>query len=367
MPSAARGARWLVVADDTTGALDGALGFLGTGTVEYRTARATAPYDADVVAVSTGSRALAAHDGPAVRRTVEAAAARSPVRVFAKIDSTLRGWPVEHVEAVRDALPHPVTVVVCPAAPALGRTVEDGRVLVHGVPAMRSAAGRDAVAPVREDRLTALFDAPVVDAGELPDLVGTHDAVVVDASSEAELDALARVTEPLGRRVLLVGSSGLAAALGRLQDRDGAASAGPAEVPRAARGLVLVTSAHPLARQQVVAAGNRWPVVAPPPMDADRVDHGTALATAQRTADAAAALLRHDVEAVVVVGGDGADALLRALGASGVRLLGSLAHGVPWGRVRGGARDGLLIATKSGGFGDPETLDRVITTLTKGP
>ncbi|RIX28418.1 four-carbon acid sugar kinase family protein [Amnibacterium setariae] len=366
MPSGARAPRWLVVADDTTGALDAALGFLGVGAVEYRVAGADAPADADVVAVSTGSRALAVHDGPGVRRAVEAAAEGSSVRVFAKVDSTLRGWPAEHVEAVRHALPHPVTAVVCPAAPVLGRTVEGGRVLVHGEPAMRAVAGRDAVAPAREDRLTALFDAPLVAVDDVPAIVGTRDTVVVDAFTEEDLDSLARVVEPLGQRVLLVGSSGLAAALGRLQHRDGEELPAP-EVPRAARGLVLVTSAHPLARRQVAAAGDRWPVVAPPPLDGDRVDHDTALATARSTADAAADRLHDDAEAVVVVGGDGADALLRALGASGVRLLGSLAHGVPWGRVRGGSRDGLLIATKSGGFGDPETLDRVITTLTKGP
>ncbi|GAA4746733.1 four-carbon acid sugar kinase family protein [Amnibacterium soli] len=360
--SAVRAPRWVVVADDTTGALDSALGFVGAGSVEYRTAGTAARSDADVVAVSTGSRALAAHDGPAVQRAV-AAAASSSARVFAKVDSTLRGWPAEHVDAVRHALPRPMTAVVCPAAPALGRTVKGGRVLVHGEPATRSPAGRDPVAPVLEDLLTRLFDAPVVAVEDVPDLVGIRETVVVDASSTEELDALARLIDAAGDRVLPVGSSGLAAALGALQGGERSF----AKVPRVAGGLVLVTSAHPLARQQVAAAGDRWPVVAPPAMDAARVDHDVALAMARSTADAAALLLRDDTEAVVVVGGDGTDALLRALGASGVRLLGSLAHGVPWGRVRGGSRDGLLIATKSGGFGDPETLDRVITTLTKGP
>ena len=78
MGSEVRAPRWLVVADDTTGALDSALGFLGVGTVEYHVAP---PFDADVVAISTGSRALAAHDGLAVRRTVEAEAARADVAV----------------------------------------------------------------------------------------------------------------------------------------------------------------------------------------------------------------------------------------------------------------------------------------------
>ena len=355
--------RWLVVADDTTGSLDSALGFLGVGTVEYRVARSSDADDADVVAISTGSRASASHDGLAVTRTVRTEADASSVRVFAKVDSTLRGWPAEHVAAVRAGLPHPVTAVVCPAAPGLGRTVEGGRVLVHGVPATASPAGHDPVAPVREDRLTALFDAPVVAAADVPGLVGTRETVVVDASSADDLDALARVIDPLGQRVLPVGSSGLAAALGALQARDGAR---PNDVPSAVRGLVLVTSAHPMAVQQVAVAGGRWPVVAAPPMDAVRVDHDAALRMARDTADAATLLIDDDSDAVIVVGGDGTDALLRSLDASGVRLLGSLAHGVPWGRVRGGSRDGLLIATKSGGFGDPHTLDRVITTLTKG-
>lgn len=355
--------RWLVVADDTTGSLDSALGFLGVGTVEYRVAPSS---EADVVAISTGSRACAAHDALAVTQTVAAEARGSSVRVFAKVDSTLRGWPAQHAEAVRNGLPYPVTAVVCPAAPALGRTVEGGRVLVHGVPATRSAAARDPVAPLREDRLTALFDAPVVDPTDIPGLVGVAHTLVVDASTARDLETLARVIEPLGHRVLPVGSSGLAAALGALQERDGAQPGDVhAEVPRAVRGLVLVTSAHPVARQQVEVAGGRWPVVAVPPMDALRVDHDAALAMARDVAAAAALLIDDDTDALIVVGGDGTDALLRSLGASGVRLSGSLAHGVPWGRVRGGSRDGLLIATKSGGFGAPETLDQLITTLMK--
>jgi uncharacterized protein YgbK (DUF1537 family) len=163
-----------------------------------------------------------------------------------------------------------------------------------------------------------------------------------------------------------VGSSGLAAAVGALQVRTGALPGDTdPEVPHAVRGLVLVTSAHPVARQQVEVAGGRWPVVAAPPMDSVRVDHDAALAMARDVADAAALLVDDDTDAVIVVGGDGTDALLRSLDASGVRLSGSLAHGVPWGRVRGGARDGLLIATKSGGFGAPDTLDQLITTLMK--
>jgi uncharacterized protein YgbK (DUF1537 family) len=328
-----RVARWFVVADDTTGSLDSALGFLGVGTVEYRVARSS---DADVVAISTGSRARAAHDGPAVTRAVAAAlGGGSSVRVFAKVDSTLRGWPAQHVEAIRNGLPYPVTAVVCPAAPGLGRTVQGGRVFVQGVPASRSAAARDPVAPLREDRLTVLFDAPVVDVTDIPDLVGVARTLVVDASTARELDSLAGVIEPLGDRVLAVGSSGLAAAVGALQVRTGALPGDTdPEVPHAVRGLVLVTSAHPVARQQVEVAGGRWPVVAAPPMDSVRVDHDAALAMARDVADAAALLVDDDTDAVIVVGGDGTDAL-------------------------------LLIATKSGGFGAPDTLDQLITTLMK--
>ena len=343
---------WLIVADDVTGALDSAVGFAGTGLVEY----GVRVPDADVAAVSTGSRALPAPPDGIPDRAVDERFAR----LFVKIDSTVRGWPAEHTAALLRRWHPGSTAVVCPAAPALGRAVVDGRVLVHGEPASRTAAGRDPVAPVRIDRLPQLFDAPLTPLESVASAIGRAPAVVVDASTAEDLAELAAIIDAAGPRAVPVGSAGLAAALGDRRARRAV------PLPHAREVVVLVTSAHPVSRVQVEALGDQAVVVAAPPLPEDRIGHEAAAGMARATAERAGALLRDGtVDAIVVIGGDGTDALLTSLGATGVEVRGALLPGVPWGRIRGGIADGRLIATKSGGFGHAGTLTDLIRILTQ--
>ncbi len=63
--------------------------------------------------------------------------------------------------------------------------------------------------------------------------------------------------------------------------------------------------------------------------------------------------------ALLLVGGDTAYACLRRLAIHRLELCGEVEPYVPWGRVLGGAWDGMVLVTKAGGFGDPHTLRRV--------
>jgi uncharacterized protein YgbK (DUF1537 family) len=342
-----------VVADDVTGALDTAVGFTGCGVVEYSRTAAT---DVDVAAVSTGSRAAATPDlgapCPIDREVFD--------RLYVKIDSTLRGWPREHVRAALDSWHPAATAIICPAAPALGRTVVGGRVYVHGERATDSAAGTDPVAPTRSDLLPDLFDAALIDVSALADAIGRVPAVVIDASTAEDLADIAALVDGAGPLAVPVGSAGLAAALG-------ARSAGrPPERARVDDVLVVVTSVHPVAQAQVAAIEGLVPIVLPPPIQSATVSHEQALTAAREVADRAAPLiLARPGAAIVVIGGDGTDALLAALAADGVVVFGSLLPGVPYGRIRGGLADGTIIATKSGGFGTAGTLVDIIRILTE--
>ena len=63
-------------------------------------------------------------------------------RVFLKIDSTMRGSVPGQVAGAlgRGARGIPTRArVVCPAYPAMGRTVQSNRLLVHGEPVERTA------------------------------------------------------------------------------------------------------------------------------------------------------------------------------------------------------------------------------------
>ena len=68
------------------------------------------------------------------------------------------------------------------------------------------------------------------------------------------------------------------------------------------------------------------------------------------------ALLDSSLRGIVLSGGDTAEAVSLCLNARGIRLGGEIVPGVPWGQFIGGRAAGLLVATKSGGFGADDSL-----------
>ena len=71
-------------------------------------------------------------------------------------------------------------------------------------------------------------------------------------------------------------------------------------------------------------------------------------------------------DALVLVGGDGAAAALDRIGATAVTVHSALAPGVPLGAIVGGVADGVRVVTKSGGFGDTDSLLQIIDRLQSG-
>jgi uncharacterized protein YgbK (DUF1537 family) len=60
-----------------------------------------------------------------------------------------------------------------------------------------------------------------------------------------------------------------------------------------------------------------------------------------------------------LTGGETAYSVCRALGSAAIALAGELEPGVPVGVLLDGPYGGLTVVTKAGGFGDPETLQRL--------
>jgi uncharacterized protein YgbK (DUF1537 family) len=54
-------------------------------------------------------------------------------------------------------------------------------------------------------------------------------------------------------------------------------------------------------------------------------------------------------------------ALCLALGARGLQVEGEVLPGLPASRFMGGGWDGVRVVSKSGGFGDPDLLRRLLT------
>jgi uncharacterized protein YgbK (DUF1537 family) len=321
--------------------------------------------------------------------------------LFKKIDSTLRGHVAAELAAAL-ALPDLVqAAVVCPALPTQGRTVRDGVLHVHGHSQV-DAAGmpidlRQLLAPLGTGCLLLhpkdCHSGPAL-ARELLIAIehGTR-VIAVDASDAEDLRrlALAIVVASRTLRLLAVGAAGLAKALATelLQ-------AGAPEHPMLPTGaghppIVGVAASFSRIAQQQVAALQGQPGVYVVALDADGWSDATAAAWAvagaqARATDGEAVMLcvtgeepaggmRELVDALataaeglirsagtlVLAGGHAGRAVLDRLGIDRLEVLGELEPGICLSRH--GTRS---IVTKAGGFGDAQSLARVLRHLRAG-
>ncbi len=189
----------------------------------------------------------------------------------------------------------------------------------------------------------------------------------VDAACDEDLDRIAAALLPLGRRILWAGSAGLASALARLVGERCDPSPMP---PHAGPALFCIGSDHAviLAQQKSLLAGRQTILVHP--HDTARQSICAALARGEHVilrvprGQVPAETLREWIDglplaALVLSGGDTASLVCRAAGVQSIRLCAEIVPGVPRGILQGGAFDGLPVATKSGGFGDRDTLIHV--------
>ena len=408
-----------VVADDLTGSGDTAVQFVRAGWQTQlsvgRAERALADpgiSKAQVLAVTTHTRAMDAGQAAAVvSDDVAALRAAGVRRLYKKVDSTLRGPFKAEIEAARLAWHDDAIAVVCPAFPSVGRTLRDGVLYVDGRPVTETSAATDPVTPVTQSHVPTLIAGaritavPGEDASALATrIMAAGNCVVVDAVTQDDMALLAEAIVVMGERALPVGSGGLALPLAALWAREfetelsavsgtetNSGSIGPAGLSAgSAPVVVVVTSQHSEARQQadaLVNAGARcwmpdpsdlqsldawqawcervlesvrddgpdatWLLLAPPgrhlELDSDAV--------AGRLGELAARLIRdHAATGVVATGGDGAKAVLEALGAVGITLVDEVTGGMPLGTLTGGTEAGLPVVTKAGGFGAPDVL-----------
>lgn len=336
--------RIAIIADDLTGALDSAAPFAVRGLSTLVATRPEAVPDAlaaacDVVAVSLNSR-LADPD-EAARRAGAAAAALCAVPVwFKKVDSRLKGHVSAEIGAVQDVRPAG-TVVLCPAIPEIGRVVQRARVEGFGVEAPIEVA------------------CPALTAARLS---------VPDAASVADLDA---IVAGAGQDTLFAGARGLAAALARRLS--GRADAAP--LVSSLRGPVhmLIGSRDPITLAQVAELWARRPGIAITLAPNGRVPAelvpGTRMlqvseATPPLSGDEVTEALvsgfvghgLHRCGTLVVTGGETASALLERLGVGLLRVAGEVLPGLPLATCE----EGPDLVTKSGGFGAPDALLRLL-------
>ncbi|HWI61995.1 MAG TPA: four-carbon acid sugar kinase family protein [Symbiobacteriaceae bacterium] len=424
-------ARIAIIADDLTGASDTGVQFARKGlrTRVLFGAEAVDGAGATAVVIDTDSRAI--QPGEARERVRRAACQVREAgfeHVFKKIDSTLRGNLGQEIDGILSELKVDLAVVA-PAFPKLGRTTVGGRHLLRGLPLEETEIARDPKCPVRESQIERLLasqasrrtgrvDLSVVRDGSAALLAALEGLVaagvevaVIDAEVDADLQCIAWTVAHSGRRVLWVGSAGLADFLPEALEL----GVQPFQEPclgESGRPVMLVAgSISPTTREQALlvsqqpgfttveldplavlgsdpesefsrcaaqlegalAAGRDLVLVsgsAP-----EQVAAAQALGTSRGLSptavsdtiaagmgEVAARIIRHHrLDGAVLTGGDTAKAVCRRLGATGLEVLKELEPGVPLSRLTGGAE--LLAVTKAGAFGTPMTLLRALYAL----
>lgn len=335
----------IIVADDLTGALDTSTPFALAG---RRVACATRPEalpaaiasGAEIIVVSTASRALPVDE--AVRKVTavaEGSVAAAPPIIFKKIDSRLKGNVGAETAALAEALGFS-RILVAPAIPDQGRFTVNGHVTGRGV---------DAPLPI----------APLFAGMDL-------DVEVADASSDADLDRIARDTDWL--TTLAVGARGLGAALARLHR-----GVSPAGFVPEVDTLFAVGSRDPITDGQVAALNgieihnaplgelSGTPSGLPAVIRSTGPYQGPNEIIANRFATAVAhAVGRLRPHTLLMSGGDTALAILDQLGVGLVFPQGEAGPGLPWFLIPQENRPSIRAVVKSGGFGDRDALANLL-------
>ena len=386
---------WML-ADDLTGALDAGVQATVAGmavsvclnVTDAASAFATA--SADLLVIDTETRdASDAAAREAVETVWEVAVAADVRLLYKKIDSTLRGHIGVEIAVLGERIDR-AGILICPALPAMGRTVVDGRLLVRGMPVDESEYADDPTWPITTASIVELLERA---GGLFARVSGAPSVQVADATTDADLRALARRCRD--EQLLPVGSAGLFAyVVGQETTSDaGPESDGvdavraPARQPAIAGTdraiLVVCGSVTPVSRRQLIALVDAAGLDDSRILrldddqhhDAELADRGSTLMTSDRMAVlttesgrigeplevagrlAAIAARLPRPAGVVLTGGETARQVLRGVGARGLDVTGEVEPYIPAAVISGGSWDGVPVVTKSGGFGQPGTLD----------
>jgi uncharacterized protein YgbK (DUF1537 family) len=414
----------LVLADDVTGANDTGIQYAKRGfrTLVWNDIDAAAEGgqdDAAVVVLNVNTRAM--NEGDAVDK-LRADAGRLRLEdyayVYKKIDSAMRGHVVAEIEVLMETGAFDVAVIA-PAYPDNGRTTAGGYHFVGNELLEDSAAAKDPHFPIAEShlprwirkqtrRLTSHLELAAIRGGGCSAIVNEWIAqgtelLVCDAVSATDLRRTFHAVASLGRRILWVGSAGLASVIAGFESerRDGASAS--AELPV----LVAAGSVHPVTRSQleVLAAANYEVITADPVALLDPSgDYGNTVlqrmqeAVRQGNAEGYVLTTEHSEDkrlellditnreglspqevgaaiaseigritqgclercrwaGVILTGGDIAMNTFKHASTRVLEIVGEAEEGIPLCVMRGSApASDLFIATKSGGFGTKYSL-----------
>lgn len=342
-----------IVADDLTGACDAAVAFTAAcDPVRVQTLEQPAQ-SACVHAITTESRNLSPAEAAArIRSIVERL--QEGTELFKKVDSVFRGSTVAEIAATLRYSRFDLAILA-PAYPALGRIVRQG--ILH----VSDTTG-DQIVPLAELLLSAGCSFTTLPGGITSEalaaamrhgLGSSISTFLCDTATQDELTRVVHAARSLDPRILWIGSGGLAHALAselptlpRL----------PRTNPRPGHILFFIGSPHPVTQLQVERLGDSSQV--------QSTNQIIPVTLGETTADdirrSVASHKPSDIGCLFMTGGDTAHFVCRALDINALRLQREFAPGVPLAIAEGGPLDGAQVVLKSGGFGEPDLLCRLL-------
>lgn len=402
----------LIIADDFTGALDTGVQFVAHGMTtrvftEYTGSTSLAPENVRVVVVNVQSRHLPAKEAYNTVFRVAAEAKRIGIPyIYKKTDSALRGNIGSELAAVMDAAEGDKMVFV-PAFPQLNRITKYGIHYIDGRPVAESVFGVDPFEPVQHSSVEEILNAQTgketvvhTDGNTQLREPGIH---IFDAQTDADLDVIAQGLKEEELR-LSAGCSAFASALAK---RLGLQATPVNKITFQDSLLVLCGSKNPLTIKQLDEAENAgYPRIRLTPeqklswnqcpqynleqtknwirmaeeyglciidandIDADRTDDiarkngfsGDEIRSkiAFSLGQIAKTLLENGLDSTLLcTGGDTLQALMQAADACELIPVGELDSGVVLTRLEYKGHTYPIIS-KSGGFGEPDLLCRLL-------
>ncbi|KQP75188.1 hypothetical protein ASF60_08350 [Methylobacterium sp. Leaf113] len=404
--------RWLILADDLTGAADCAIAFGRRGlaaavTWDVTTSGDVSPDDSrplPVLAYDADSRGLSASDAAERHRGLLERWLEPDRVLFKKIDSTLRGQPAAETAATMAYLMERTGAafgICAPAFPATGRTTLAGHVHVAGRPLedaevwrrdhTYASANLGFVLGTAEIE-TTLVPLSAIRSSDLASRLariaeGGPGVAICDAETDGDLARIAAASLAVAPVPFFIGSAGLAHALA---DTLAPAPTGAVHIPPSRSGSLIVVGSLAAASRAAMRRLAAQDHVVHLPVSPDTL-LGDLAGRADLAARVAAVIAAGDdalveiaigdaldmslgprlaralaealdpiatrIGAVAATGGETAAALLARFGIDGIRLVDEIEPGVSLGLTLG--RLSIPVATKAGAFGDAESLIRI--------
>jgi len=398
-----------LIADDLTGANDTGVQFAHSGlqVTVYLEDLSQHNYS-DVMVFNTSSRNMKKDDAFHIcEKAVYSLRKAGAVKIYKKIDSTMRGNIGSELEGVMKACNCNIAVVT-PAYPKLGRTLLHGCIYVDGKPLVLSELSHDPLSPTygvraaeiiasQSSRRIAEIHIEEVRNGERPLLEKMQKVIttgaeilLIDAVTQDDLKILAGALKMLETPHIVSGAGGLASALienvphfsapaidmsrGILLVCGSFTNAAREQINRAKEMGILTTFIHTSQQLlgdpgevgsiiKVLTEGKTAAICIGPGDIQDNVQENGRMIREAVAGLACRVMKHHRPGALILTGGDTALAVCLHLGAWGIQLQGEIESGVPYGLLKGKWYNNSPIITKAGTFGDKDTFVRILKSL----